>query len=40
MIHLYRSEWHRYNLKQKLKNLLVITSEEEFAKLPMSELDL
>lgn len=33
-----RSEWHRYNLKRKMKSLPVVT-ESEFAALPASETE-
>ena len=36
----FRSEWHRHNLKRKMKNLPVITSEEDFLKLPIEELEI
>ena len=35
----FRSDWHRYNLNQKLKNLPLVVSEEEFAKLSLKELE-
>lgn len=36
----FRSEWHRHNLKRKMKNLPVINSEEDFLKLPIEELEI
>lgn len=36
----HRSDWHRFNLKRKMKNLPLVTSEEEFLNLPLSELQL
>jgi hypothetical protein len=35
-----RSEWHRHNLKRKLKNLPPLPSEEAFAALSLEELDI
>lgn len=35
----FRSDWHRYNLNQKLKNLPLVASEEDFAKLSLKELE-
>eukprot|EP01033_Poteriospumella_lacustris_P013605 gene13603-9741_t len=36
----FKSDWHRFNLKRKMKNLPMVTSEEEFLNLPLSELQL
>jgi hypothetical protein len=36
----FKSDWHRFNLKRKMKNLPAVTSEEEFMNLPLSDLQL
>lgn len=36
----FKSEWHRYNLKRKLKGLSLVTSEEAFKNLPPEEIEL
>jgi len=36
----FRSEWHRHNLKRKMKNLPIVASEEEFALLPIEQIEL
>ena len=35
----FKSEWHRYNLNRKMKNLSIVSSEEEFAKLSFDEIN-
>lgn len=37
---MYRSEWHRFNLKRKMKNLPLITSEIEFLQLSVDQLQI
>eukprot|EP01035_Chromulina_nebulosa_P021026 gene21026-27249_t len=36
----FRSEWHRHNLKRKMKNLPIVASEEEFATLPIEQIEI
>lgn len=36
----FRSEWHRFNLKRKMKNLSIIPSEEAFLALSLEELQI
>jgi hypothetical protein len=35
----FRTDWHRINLKRKMKNLPLAQSEEEFNSLPISHWD-
>jgi hypothetical protein len=37
---LFRSEWHRYNLTRKMKNLPAITTEEEFLASAVKDLSI
>lgn len=36
----FRSEWHKHNLRRKMKSLPLVTSEEEFAALPLDQIEL
>jgi ribosome maturation protein SDO1 len=36
----FRSEWHRHNLKRKMKNIPIIPSEEEFAQLSIDDIEI
>ena len=36
----FKSEWHRHNLKRKMKTLPIIGSEEEFLNLSMADLQI
>jgi TolA-binding protein len=36
----FKSEWHRHNLKRKMKNLPIVPSEEAFAALAVDQLEI
>lgn len=40
LIFFLRSDWHRHNLKLKMKGLPLIKSEADFLTIPFDELDL